>query len=133
MPASSKRLCGSAYTDNYTVSGAGELQGRLSLAFRDDDVAAEGAQRQRRAAVAERGTHRPVADAAAPPTGVPVAADGQRQIRADAAAEGARRQLEAGGVRQGESHVARVHVDVVHPAAVDGAAVFEPAADRLRV
>src|SRR5262249_30867526 len=101
--------------------------------LRDDDGAAEGSERERGAAVAERRADRSIADAAAPRVAVAVAADRQRQLRADAAAERARGQLESRRVRQREPYRARVNVDVVDAAARDRAAVFEPAADRLRV
>src|SRR5207237_3972851 len=96
--------------------------GRLRLAARDHDVAAERAQRERGAAVAERAAHRSAAHVAAAAVaiaaaaGAGAAANGERDVRTDAAAEGARRQLEAGRVREHEANGARVQVDGVDAA-----------------
>src|SRR5437762_3683159 len=136
MLASSKRLYGPPSTNYTDVSRA--VARRLRLAPRDHDVAAEGAQRERRAAVAERAAHRSAAHAAAAAVaiaaaaGAGAAANGERDVRADAAAEGVRRQLEAGRVREHEANGAGVHVDVVDAAAREATRVLEAAAHRLR-
>src|SRR5262249_59887958 len=116
MLASTSRLCGSADETNYTEAEASGIPRAAELTLRNHDVAAERAHRERRAAVAEGRAHRSVVHAALP-AGVARAANRQRQVRANAAAEGVRRQLASRRGRQDEPHRARIHVPVVDRAA----------------
>src|SRR5207247_2659033 len=82
--------------------------------LRDDDVAAEGANRERRAAVAEHRVYR-----APHPAPVVTAAERDGEIGSDRSAERVGVQLEARRIRQRQPNRSRVRRQAVAPGLVD--------------
>jgi len=66
-----------------------------------------------------------------PASPIAAAADDERQIGSNRAAEAVRSELEAGRVREREAHRTRVRVDLVAAAVHEGARVLDAAAHRL--
>ena len=90
-----------------------ERIGTLQSSFpADHDIAAEGADREHGAPIAVRAPHRAVAHEA-PPVAIGIAADRQRQVGVNRAAERARVELEAGVAGQVQPNGARVGIESV--------------------
>src|SRR5438067_10532281 len=91
-----------------------DARGASALLY--DDVSAEGPNRHRGAAVAERRANR-VVDRAAPsivaPIRVGIAADGHGHVGSDRSAERVRIQYKSGVSGKRQPHVARMRVQVV--------------------